>query len=249
MSDALERYAPSGGIGRHFWPFSVTAIAIAIVAGHGYQHLLDINPYVAFNVLLPFALGLVCGGVSIFVLRVGHVRNRGAAFVLASALPLVALIAAWFATAPHGRVHGSLPAARLVLGVGEAIVVSFVGFSFARGWWRRAVYDESSHRWARKSLLGRAYGPELISLRRTVGEQGIESLVTAGFRAHVESANDGEYRLWLHRGTEGNWLTLTWHGVLDGLRNKKVRRDVLVLRRVVVPESVLRWLEEKFGAR
>lgn len=246
MSDALTRYLPSGKVAvLRFVPALVVGCGIAVLAGLGYQWLVTANAFVMLNPLLPLVLGGVCAVSSVGVARFGHVRRATVVHAVSSIIACAALGAAWAVHAPEVE-RAVLPSGRC-FAVFEGVAVVGLSLAAARSWWRRAVFDEVEKRWLARRRIGKAYGSELLSVRRNAGENGVEALFTPHVRPSPSSEHEGEFRFWLQAGSGGRWLTLTWHGQLEGLRGKRVRRDVLVLRRVEVDEAFVDEVRSRFG--
>lgn len=241
MTDALERYAPSGRVAVHALVALPLAHTIAAGFGFGYQKLLDASPYVVLHIFFPVVLAAVLAFVTIQSLRVGHVRKSSLAYAVGASMACVALLAAHFVyewSAPDGR-QASLRVTACVL---EALTTIGICAFVVRDWFRRAVYSELDRHYVPRRLLGKAWGRDVLSVRRSAGERGVTALLDCGLRAKPSESDQGEFRFWLREDTERAWLTLWWHGQMKGLRDKKVRRDVLVLRRVVTDRSVVEQL-------
>ena len=123
--------------------------------------------------------------------------------------------------------------------LGEAVFVLPIAYYVASStWWRRAVFSEEDSRFVRRKLLGVAYGPTPVGLRQAVGEGGIDALHEAGLLPLPANEESGEFRFYVHdaKGDRMTYLTVLWRGGLENLRGRKVQREVLVLRRLVVDD-------------
>ena len=228
----------------------------------GYQRVLAINPYVVLNIALPIVLGVLLGLTSIAALRIGHVRNRRVAWTVAIAVALVGYACAWFRSfgwpevavsefaaafartlenggpIPEGSTR--MPASLLLLGwIYEIVVVLSVAIAIPIAWWRRAVFCEGEQRFVRRRKVRVAYGPGPLAVREAAQRNGIDGVLDLNLHTVPENETEGELRFFLHETCLEKYLTVFWHGKLDGYRGNKVVRDVLVLRRVRVQEPFL----------
>ena len=239
-ADALERYEPSGRVAARFVPLAIACLAAAAGIGIAYQRLLDVSPYVVLHVVVPLALGAVLGVLTIGCVCVGHVRNKRVVGLLAVAVAGSGIAGAWWIHGADTVVESdSLRKLRPVIWFFEALFIALLAIWIPRTWWRRAVFCEERGRFVRRELFGKAWGCELLRLRRVAGESGLDAITDLGLRPVPGNADEAEFRFWLRRAASATWMTIWWHGKLESPRGRRVRRDVLVLRRVLVDEDFL----------
>lgn len=240
--DALVRFEPSGRVAKRFVLVAVLGVTAAAALGVGYQRLLEVSPFVVLHVLAPFVLGGVLGLLAILCSRLGHVRNGRVVVAFSVASATVALGAAWWLYVPDPETPASFRSLWPVAWFLEICFAVGLAVWLPWAWWRRAVYCEEEERFLPRELLGKAWGCELLTLRRAAGADGVEALLGLGLRPMPANDIEGEFRFWLRRGRSGQWLTVWWHGQLESPRGRKLRRDVLVLRRVAVEDDFVERL-------
>ena len=250
-ADGVERYEPSGRVAAHAWLALPLGAGLAALLGWVYQRALDGNPLRLLNIFMPVVFGIAIASIAIAVVYAGKIRNATWVRLTAIGVTIVAFVAAWAESLDV--TSDDFPGVFEVLGArlrAQAAIVFAWGFEAAiaipiailvpiTSWWRRAVFSESDGRFVRRKLLGVGYGPTPLGLRQAVGERGIEAVHEAGLVPLPENEQTGEFRFYLHdaRGDGVTFLTVLWRGGLENLRGRKVQREVLVLRRLLVDAS------------
>ncbi len=259
----LERYRPSGRVAPRFWGLLPACAVLAAALGLVYQRFLDANPLILLDPFAALSAGLLLGGISIALLRMGHVRNARAALAGAGLLTAAFFGAAWTAAVAGGEgglldrflahfengdpIPGDperrLPPAFLAMLWGmEFFVVLVGGAGLPLSWWRRAVYSERAGAFVPRRRIAVRFGPSPRAFHDAVEAAGWRALQALGLRERPNGPDEGEFRFWLHElpGEERAVLTVQWIGVLDGPGRRRIRREVLVVRRAFVEPDELR---------
>lgn len=269
MNEPIEttRFAYSGRVSARFVMAALSGAALAALLGLLYQQLLDANPLILLSPLLTVVLGILLGGLSLAMLRQGHVRHRATARALVWSLPVLALFFAHLESLGFGREgfpglmdalrqrlargdvlpggdHGLSGASLVLFWFTELVCVVSIAVAIPMTWWNRTVFDEQARCFLVRKRVAVRYGASAFAVNSAVRERGMGALLEMGLRSHAENSEEGELRFYLHEPAQGDiaWLTVQWFGKLEGPRGRMMQRDVMVLRRVQVDRDYLKDL-------
>ncbi|MFQ5507032.1 MAG: hypothetical protein ACE5F1_19855, partial [Planctomycetota bacterium] len=256
----LDRYSHSGRVGWSLYAVLPFYLALSMLIGVLYQAVLMWNPWILLDIFVPLIWGALLGVVSVATLGTGRVRNGKAAWMVVLAVLLASFLAAHLYGLGLGRQgfpgvmeavrfrlregvakpsgEGRLPpGATLIFWLTELALVSIVALALPLSWWHKAVFCEKEGRFLARRRMAIRFGPSPRALRQAALNDGLEELGALALRRHPERDDEGELRFYLHESEAQCYLTVQWLGKLEGPTGRKVVREVMVLRRVLVPRG------------